>query len=117
MTLKGVSKPMNVQHIEVSLAKIRAIYERASARIEALKPGEKVPATELAADLAHDVIQPDGKPMTGPQLYPTLKFLFDGYPGVAVRKGAHGGIIKLDPNAVATPAVVPATDDAEDVNP
>lgn len=105
---------MNAQHVEDSLAKIRTIFEKASVRIESLKPGEKVPATELAAELAQDVIQPNGKPMTGPQLYSTLKFLFDGYPGVAVRKGAHGGIIKLDPNAVAA---VPATDDSEDVNP
>ena len=82
---------MNVDHVENSLAKIRTIFEKASERIEALKVGEKIPATVLADDLAKE------HGMTGPQLYPTLKFLFDGYPGVDIRKGAHGGIVKLAP--------------------
>lgn len=94
---------MNNAHIDVSLAKIRAIFEQASARIEALQPGQKIPATTLAEELARGMVGPDGKPMTGPQLYPTLKFLIDGYPGVDVRKGAHGGIVKL-------PLAKPATD-------
>lgn len=80
---------MKVQHIENSLAKIRVIYEKASTRIEALKVGEKVPATVLASDLADEI------GMTGPQLYPTLKFLFQDYPGVKISRGAHGGIEKL----------------------
>lgn len=86
---------MSHDHIEASLAKIRGIFEEAASRIDALKPGEKIPATTLATDIGkkHN--------MTCPQIYPTLKFLFDGYPGVDVRKGAHGGIIKLDPNAPA----------------
>ena len=79
------------QHIEDSLAKIRTIYQKAYDRIEALKPGEKIPATQLAEEIAKE------HGMTGPQLYPTLKFLFDGYPGVDIRKGAHGGIFKVEP--------------------
>jgi hypothetical protein len=90
---------MNKTHVEASLDKIRAIFEKASARIEALKPGEKVPATELAAQLGKEI------GMTGPQLYPTLKFLFDGYPGVDVKRGAHGGIIKQPVVTVDTAAV------------
>ena len=94
---------MSKLHVEASLAKIRVIFEKAAERIDALKPGEKVPATALATEIAKE------HGMTCPQLYPTLKFLFDGYPGVDVRKGAHGGIIKLDPNApVAAPAADPA---------
>ena len=92
---------MNVNHIDLSLSKIRTIFEKASTRIEALKPGEKVPATTLAADIAKEY------GMTGPQLYPTLKFLFDGYPGVVIKKGAHGGIEKLSATAPA-----PVTDQA-----
>jgi hypothetical protein len=84
---------MSKLHVEASLAKIRVIFEKAAERIDALKPGEKIPATALATEIAKE------HGMTCPQLYPTLKFLFDGYPGVDVRKGAHGGIIKLDPNA------------------
>lgn len=80
---------MNKDHIEKSLNKIRVIFERASQRIEDLKKDEKIPATKLAEELAKEV------DMTCPQLYPTLKFLFDDYPGVAIKKGAHGGIIKL----------------------
>jgi hypothetical protein len=49
----------------------------------------------LADELAKEI------GMTGPQLYPTLKFLFQGYPGVDVRAGAHGGIYKLLPGEVA----------------
>lgn len=80
----------NAQHIESSLTKIRSLFEKASARIEALKPGEKVPATKLAEELA---VEFDS---TGPAIYPTLKFLLDGYPGVEIKKGAQGGILKVD---------------------
>lgn len=96
---------MNNAHIDASLDKVRAIYEKASARIEALRPptatqpGEKIPATVLAAEIAKEI------GMTGPQLYPTLKFLFDGYPGVKISRGAHGGIEKVLP----TPPVVDST--------
>lgn len=76
-------------HVESSLDKVRQIYLKAVSRIESLKPGEKIPATELAKELAAEV------GMTGPQLYPTLKFLFDGYPGVEIKKGAQGGIVKV----------------------
>lgn len=84
------------QHIDLVLAKIRPIFEKAALRIDALKPGEKIPATTLAEELAKEI------GMTGPSLYPTLKFLFDGYPGVDVRKGAHGGIVKLPVDKVVT---------------
>jgi len=84
----------NEEQVSRTLSKIRPFLEKASARIEAIKPGEKIPATELAEELANEI------GMTGPQLYPTLKFLFDGYPGVDVRKGAHGGIYKLLPGEV-----------------
>ena len=79
---------MVAQHITTSLDRIREIFEKASERIEKLQPGEKVPATVLAEEIA------DQYGMTGPQLYPTLRFLFDGYPGIIVRRGAHGGIIR-----------------------
>jgi hypothetical protein len=96
---------MNNKHIEDCLAKIRVIFEQASAQIEALKPGEKIPATALAESIAKQY------GMTGPQLYPTLKFLFDKYPGVDIKKGAHGGIIK---QAVATAPVAAAPAPADD---
>jgi len=80
---------MNNSHIDASLNKIRNIFEKASTRIEALKVGEKVTATGLAKDLAEEI------GMTGPALYPTIKFLLEGYPGVSVTRGAHGGITKL----------------------
>lgn len=83
--------PKTEQHIDETLANLRAIYVEAATRIEALTGDNKIPATKLAADIAeaHD--------MTGPQLYPTLKFLFDGFPGVEITKGAHGGIRKVKP--------------------
>jgi hypothetical protein len=80
---------MSQQHLEDSLAKIRTIFQQAVNRIEELKPNEKIPATQLAEELAQE------HKMTGPQLYPTLKFLLDQYPGVEIRRGARGGIVKL----------------------
>ncbi len=76
-------------HIDESLAKIRIIFEKASAKIEALNKGEKIPATKLAEDLASEV------GLTGPSLYPTILFLIKDYPGVEVKRGAKGGIYKL----------------------
>lgn len=96
------------QHIEEALNEVRALFVKAATRIEALAPGEKIPATTLAEDLARAIIQADGKPMTGPQLYPTLKILFKGYPGVEIARGAHGGIKRL-PVATA-PLAQPAAD-------
>jgi len=89
-------------HIEQSLAKIRTIFEKASARIEAMKPGDKIPATKLAEELAEEI------GMTGATLYPTLKFLYDKYPGVDIKRGAKGGIIK---NLVSDPFPTPTTPD------
>ena len=75
------------QHIDNVLnSKIRPLLEEAANIIEALKPGEKIPATELAKRVAAN------HGMTGPQLYPTLKFMIDGYPNRIVKRGAHGGI-------------------------
>lgn len=93
------------QHIEASLAKIKVYFMEASARIEALKGTEKVPATRLAEEIASN------HNLTGPSLYPILKVLFDGYPGVEISKGAHGGIRKTQPKTtvvadVAAPTIV-----------
>lgn len=96
---------MNKKHIDDSLDKIRIFFEKASAQIDAIPLGEKIPATKLADDLAKE------NGMTGPQLYPTLLFLISDYPGVEIRKGAHGGIYKLKPGeskkekVIATPTV------------
>lgn len=93
----GELKAMNNQHIESSLDKIRKLFEKASTRIEALKPGEKIPATVLAEQIAKE------HGMNGPQLYPTLKFLFEDYPNVKIKKGAQGGIEKLPNTGTAEP--------------
>ena len=80
---------MNNDHIDASLNKIRTLFQQASDRIDSLKPGEKIPATQLAEEVAKN------NGMTGPQFYPCLLFLIRGYPGVEVKRGAHGGIVKL----------------------
>jgi hypothetical protein len=101
---------MNTKHVDVSLDKIRTIFEKASNRILALKVGEKITATGLAAELAEEV------GMTGAQLYPTLKFLYDGLPPqFKVKKGAHGGIERLTPDPVEAPVVASALDIAEEL--
>lgn len=85
-----------LDHLEEAIGQVRALFLKAVDRIEAIKPGEKIPATKLAEELAKEQ-SPD---MTGPQLYTTLKILFDGYPGVDIRRGAHGGIYRLLPGEV-----------------
>lgn len=103
-------------HIEEALNEVRALFMKAATRIEAIKPGEKIPATTLAEELAKEQ-SPD---MTGPQLYPTLKILLDKYPGVDIRRGAHGGIYRLLPGEVpgqkksAAKPAADATDKVED---
>lgn len=92
-------------HLEEALAQVRNLFLKAASRIEALKPGEKIPATQLAEDLAKEYGQ------TGPQVYPTLKILLDGYPGVKILRGAHGGIHRPLP---AAPPVDTAKADGND---
>lgn len=81
------------KHMDEAMDQIRALFMKAVTRIEAIKPGEKIPATQLADDLAKE------RGMTGPQLYPTLKFILTHYPGVEIRRGAHGGIFRPLPDA------------------
>lgn len=77
------------QHVEDSLNKVRSIFLEAVAKIDSLQTGEKIAATELAAQIAA------GHGMTGPQLYPVLKFLLNSdFPGVEIKAGAKGGIYK-----------------------
>lgn len=79
------------QHINMVLRnRIQGLMEEASDLIQDLKVGEKIPATKLSEIIA----QRHG--MTGPQLYPTIRFMFEGYPGVTISAGAHGGIKKVD---------------------
>ena len=78
-----------IQHIENSLSQIRDIFVKAATRIETIKPGEKIPATALAEELAKEIGS------TGPALYPTLLFLYKGYPEIVIKKGAHGGLCRL----------------------
>ena len=80
-----------IQHIDTTLDELRAIYTRAATRIEGLKAGEKIVATELAKELAVETDQ------TGAQIYPLLLQMLRNYPGVDRRKGAAGGIYKLAP--------------------
>lgn len=94
-----------LSHIDHSLNEIRNLFMKAATRIEAIKPGEKIPATTLAADLAKEI------GMTGPTLYPTLLFLFNDYPGVKRKKGAQGGLERIAVAAVATPTIVPTGND------
>lgn len=81
----------NEKHVAASLDRIRVVFEKASAVIEALPVGKKITATGLAEQLAEEI------GMKGAQLYPSLKWLYEGYPGVKITRGAKGGIEKLPP--------------------
>jgi len=86
-------------HLDKAIVEVRELFTAAALRIEALKPGEKIPATQLAQELGVE------RGMTGAQAYPILKVLInDSYPGVKILKGAHGGILKLPlPSNSASP--------------
>jgi hypothetical protein len=88
-----------VLHLEEALNQVRTLFLKAATRIEAIPPGGKIPATQLADDLAKEQGQ------TGPQVYPTLKILLEGYPGVKILRGAHGGIHRPLPAAPAVDTV------------
>lgn len=76
-------------HIEKTLDNIRTIYKQAADIIGALKSGEKIAATELAAQVAKNY------GMSGPQMYPTLLFLLKDYPGTTRKRGVQGGVWKI----------------------
>ena len=92
---------MNKDHIDNSLSKIRILFEKASDRIDAIPNGGKIPATKLAEEIGNEV------GITGATLYPVLKFLFEGYPGVEIKRGAKGGIVKTMPKTEPVVSVKP----------
>jgi len=92
---------MTKQYVDDVLALIRPFFDEVQAHIETMKVGDKVPATVLAQQIA------ERHGMTGPQLYPTLKFFFDNCPELEVRRGAHGGLFKV---LGGKPVVIKTTD-------
>ena len=99
---------MSKQYVDNILELIRPFFDEVQTHIDTMKVGEKVPATKLAQTIAerHD--------MTGPQLYPTLKFFFDNCPELEVRRGAHGGLFKIDPNAKKDTVEVTTSEDSKE---
>ena len=87
------------KHLDDSISFVKAIFDEAVTLIEALKPGEKIPATKLAESLGKS------RKLTTPQIYPTLLFLINkNYPGVWILKGAHGGIYRPTAEDIAKKA-------------
>ena len=106
------------QHIEKALDEVRDIFMRAVSKIESLKVGEKVAGTALAEDIAASLTNEniaaaiaEGKlpvgttiadeelvksiKVSGPTIYPTLRYLYVNYPNTTLTRGAKGGITKL----------------------
>jgi len=79
---------MITNHIDNTLGLVRTIFEKASFKIEAIPVGDKICATKLADQIGKEVGIP------GPNLYPVIKLLFNNYPGVVVKRGKNGGIIR-----------------------
>jgi len=86
---------MSHPSVDLALDLIRPFFDEAQAHIEAMKVGDKVPATKLAASIA------ERHGMSGPQIYTLLKFFFDSCPELKVSRGAHGGLLKIVPNTEA----------------
>jgi hypothetical protein len=74
---------MSHPSVDLALDLIRPFFDEAQAHIEAMKVGDKVPATKLAASIA------ERHGMSGPQIYTLLKFFFDSCPELKVSRGAH----------------------------
>ena len=91
------------KHIEDALNKIRVIFEAAEERIEAQQIGSTIAATILAKEL--------GEPMgiSGPEMYPTLRFLYRDYPNRWLRKGSSGGLYFFTPEDLAKKNATEAT--------
>jgi hypothetical protein len=126
------------QHIEDALDEIRAIFMMAVDKIEALKVGDKIAGTTLAADIAavitdktiadaianhklpagttanDDKLVKDFK-VSGPTLYPTLKYLYTDYPYTSLKRGAMGGITKLARPDNTAPVTAPVTQEDDNV--
>ena len=93
-------------HIETRINDIRTIYLKAVERLEALKPGERIPSTTLAKDIAKEMGQKDT------QIYPILLPILVGYPRFVRRVGAKGGMERL-PDEVVQMATKTNGDDNE----
>jgi hypothetical protein len=98
------------KHIEETLQKFREIFEKISNRIEKMEPGQKILATELAGEIASEY------GMTTAQIYPIFLHLIRGYPGIEQKRGAKGGIFKLDGKSypIATEHVAILQDEPKD---
>lgn len=100
---------MSHQDVETALNKVRTFFLEVQEHIDAMKVGDKVPATKLADAIArrHD--------MTGPQLYPLLKVFFDNCQELLVKRGAHGGLFKIVPvDAIAETISVNKTSETDE---
>lgn len=86
---------MNNVNVDKALELIRVFFDEAQAYVDTMKVGDKVPATKLAEEIAKRHGQ------TGPQLYPTLKVFFDNHDELEVRRGAHGGLFKVESKSTA----------------
>ena len=80
---------MSQEHITANVKRIEEIFQKASKRIDALKTGERLPVTALAADLGKEY------DLSGAQLYPIISLLMYEYPGFTVYRGAKGGIGRI----------------------
>ena len=76
------------KHLEDKLLEIRSIFEKAIMKVEAIKPGEKVPVTKLIGEVAQEI------GANAPALYHVLRYLFKDYPIIIPKKGAKGGLFR-----------------------
>lgn len=82
---------MNAKYVEVTLERVRLVYQDASKILDTLQVGHKITATDLAQQLSirHNIPQTI--------VYHLVQLLADGYPGIEKRRGAHGGWHRIAP--------------------
>lgn len=80
---------MSQEHVEANIKRMEEIIRKSAKRIDALKTGERLPVTALAAELGAEY------DIAGAQLYPIISVLMHKYPGFIVYRGAKGGIGRI----------------------
>jgi len=76
-------------HIQNALRNVEKLFRHSCYCIEKIPLNSKRPATELARDVGSQ------HGYTGPEVYPTLLFLFKNYPNIEIKRGAHGGLKRI----------------------
>jgi hypothetical protein len=88
---------LKYNHVELSLERIRVIFKAFANELDKLiaghGPEDRVRIVEWCERYCAD--KSNNCNMAAAQLYPTLCYLLEGYPGIEVKRGRHGGAYRI----------------------